>query len=72
MKTYVKTFIGGMIAFFVGTSCCWLSSLAIWIGGAAFIGVLVQWIESLQVQLIVLGIVLVMVSGYLYWRKKSD
>jgi len=37
MKRYKKTLLGSMAAFFIGTSCCWLSSLGVWLGGAAFL-----------------------------------
>jgi len=45
MKIYKKTFLGSIMAFFVGTSCCWLTSIAIWIGGATFIGTIVSLLK---------------------------
>ena len=66
---YKKTFLGSIIAFILGTSCCWLSSLAIWIGGAAVLGTIANFIEDIQVFLMILGGILLLVSGIFYWRK---
>ena len=70
MKNYKKSLLGSLIAFFVGTSCCWLSSLAIWLGGATFFGVLIRWIESTQTLLLLLSLILAVTSVYLYQKKK--
>jgi DMSO/TMAO reductase YedYZ heme-binding membrane subunit len=74
MKNYKKTFLGSLVAFFVGTSCCWLSSLAIWIGGVAFFGTITNLIEDVQVFLIILGTILLIITlfSYLKMRKKND
>ena len=71
MKDFKKPLIGSVVAFFVGTSCCWMSSLAIWFGGMAFFGLFLQWVADFQVQLILLGVVLGVFSVYLY-QKKND
>ncbi|MBK7635173.1 MAG: hypothetical protein IPJ13_13535 [Saprospiraceae bacterium] len=34
---YKKSFFGSIIAFILGTSCCWLTSLAVWLGGATIL-----------------------------------
>lgn len=34
---YKKSFLGSIIAFILGTSCCWLTSLAVWFGGATIL-----------------------------------
>ena len=70
MKNHKKTFWGSLIAFFIGTSCCWLSSLAIWVGGATFFGVVIKWIENFQTQIVLLGIILAIISIYLYQKSK--
>jgi len=71
MKSYKKTFIGSIVAFFIGTSCCWLSALGIWVGGATFLGVIIKWIEDVQTLLILLSIFLAVLSIYLYLKKKN-
>lgn len=72
MNDYRKTFIGSIIAFFFGTSCCWLSAIAVWLGGATFLGVLIAWIENVQTQLVLLSIGLLILSVYLYQKKKNS
>ncbi|MEO9892449.1 hypothetical protein [Aurantibacter sp.] len=69
MKNYKKTLLGSIVAFFIGTSCCWLTSLAIWIGGATFIGTIVSLIEDVQVLLIGLGIILLIVTIFFFLRE---
>jgi len=71
MKDYKKTFFGSIVAFFVGTSCCWLSSLAIWIGGATLFGTLITFIEDIQGWLIGLGGLLTALSLYLYFKRRK-
>ncbi len=68
-ENYKKTLLGSFVAFFIGTSCCWLSSLAIWFGGVALFGVIVSFIEDLQWVLILIGILLGVVSIVLYRKK---
>ena len=68
MKQYNKTLFGSIIAFFVGTSCCWLSSLALWVGGVTFIGMVVNFIEDAQILLLGLGIILLITSIFLYLK----
>ncbi|MEE9372172.1 MAG: hypothetical protein V3V00_03890 [Saprospiraceae bacterium] len=71
MKNYKKTFWGSIVAFFVGTSCCWLGTLAIWIGGAAFVGTITGLIEDVQFLLVGLGIMLLMFTIFLYVKMKT-
>ena len=70
MQNHKKTLLGSIAAFFIGTSCCWLSSLAIWFGGAVFIGTIVEFIEDIQVVLIGLGIALLIISVTLYVKRR--
>lgn len=72
MRNYKKTFWGSIAAFFVGTSCCWLSTLAIWIGGAAFVGTITSLIEDVQILLIGLGIMLLIVTIFLYVKMRKS
>ncbi len=72
MKDYKKTLSGSVAAFFVGTSCCWMSSLAIWLGGATLLGTFVTFIEDIQLWLIGLGGVLAVLSLYLYFKRRNE
>jgi len=71
MKNYKKTLAGSLIAFFIGTSCCWLTSLAIWLGSITFLGSIIHFIENVQTQLMLLGVILAIISAYLYLKNKS-
>jgi len=70
MKHYKKTIIGSIVTFILGTSCCWLSSLAIWLGGVTFISTVITFIENTQIQFILLSTVLAIISIYLGTRNK--
>jgi len=73
MNSYKKTFWGSVVAFFIGTSCCWLGSLAVWLGGAAFIGIISSIIEDAQILILGVGIILLALSiwSYLKFIKKK-
>jgi predicted membrane channel-forming protein YqfA (hemolysin III family) len=70
MKPHKKTLIASVITFIVGTSCCWMSAIAIWLGGASFLGILINIIEDFQVLSIILSIALGIISIYLF-RKQT-
>ena len=65
-----NTFWGSVLAFFIGTSCCWMSSLAIWLGGATLLTWTTTFIESIQELLIFAGALLGVISLFLFFRKK--
>jgi len=69
MIHHKKTLWASLGAFFVGTSCCWLSSLVIWLGGASLIGSAITFIEDIQMLLLSLGGILALVSLYLYLKR---
>jgi len=71
MKSYRKTLLGSLVAFFIGTSCCWLGSAAIFIGGATSIGVILTWVEGFQTQIISLGVLLAIISAITYKRSQN-
>jgi len=65
-----NTFWGSVLAFFIGTSCCWMSALAIWLGGATMLTWTTTFIESIQELLIFAGALLGVISLFLFFRKK--
>jgi len=71
MNHYKKTVLGSIVTFILGTSCCWLSSIAIWVGGATFIGAIVKFIENIQTQLILISLTLGIFSIYLYQKNRE-
>ena len=59
MKTnYKQSFLGGILAFVLGTSCCWLTSLAVWLGGASALAVSTRIWSEYHKLLLLLGICL--------------
>lgn len=72
MKNQEKTFWGGMLAILLGTSCCWISSLAIWAGSASIIGLVAKYTESLRLPLITLGIMLLFIASLKYFKSKKS
>ena len=56
MDKYKKIFLGSITAFILGISCCWMSSLTIWIGGASLVGTILHFVEDLQWVLLLLGL----------------
>jgi len=69
MENYKKTFWGSVVAFVIGTSCCWLTSLAVWLGGAAVLVSVVSYIENFQVLMISLGVIFLLAAIFMYYRK---
>jgi len=68
-RNYKKTLWASIIVFVLGTSCCWVSTLVIWVGGAAVIGVISKYLPNIQVFLIALGVTLGLITLYLYQKK---
>lgn len=69
MKTWKKTLVGGLAAFFLAFSCCWISALAIWLGGTTLLGVLVIYLDNIQIPLFILGALLSTIALVLYYKK---
>lgn len=65
-----KTFIGSLIAFFLGTSCCWISSLAIWLGGVTIMTSFAAYLGKMQVFIIAIGIFLGILSLILFFKHR--
>lgn len=67
-----KTFIGSLVAFFLGTSCCWMSALVIWLGGAALLTSFAHYFGQLQYVFLFMGIFLIVLSAFLYYKTSAD
>ena len=72
MKTHNKPFIGGLVTILVGTSCCWISGLLIWLGAGTILGSVIHWLEIKQPLIIGIGIGLMFVSLILYLRYQRN
>ncbi|HLF52923.1 hypothetical protein [Flavobacterium sp.] len=71
MKTnYKKTFLGGIIAFILGTSCCWLTSLAVWLGGVTILTVFATFIGKFNTTIIIFSIFLFGLGMFQLWIHK--
>ena len=66
-----NTFIGSVIALFLGSSCCWLTTFAIWLGGASIITAIVALIDKIDTYLIIIGVVLAFVAIFLFAKSKG-
>lgn len=66
-----NTFWGSLTALILGSSCCWISSLAIWLGGATMLTATATFIGNFQIVLLIFGVVLGLVSFYLFFKKRK-
>jgi hypothetical protein len=72
MKTsYKKSFLGSLLAVVLGTSCCWLTSLAVWLGGATFLTVLARFVEDYDTVILGMAALFFVVGVYQFWRYKK-
>jgi DMSO/TMAO reductase YedYZ heme-binding membrane subunit len=72
MKSHKKSLIASIVAFALGISCCWISALAIWLGGVGVLGVFLNTIKDFQAQLIILGLVFLIFTIYLFRKNKRS
>lgn len=66
-----KIFIGSLIAFFLSISCCWISALTIWLGGATVITSLATYFDQLQYAIIGIALFLGITSLVLFLKEKK-
>jgi len=71
MKTKHKTFFAGLISIVIGTSCCWLTTIVIWVGGAGTVAYLIKHVEKIQTPMLILGAVLLFIAAYKYSGKSK-
>lgn len=71
---YRKSFFGSALAFILGTSCCWLTSLAVWVGGATVLSSLAIFVGKYNTIIIVLACILFGIGLIQLWvhRKKRN
>ena len=73
MKTnYKKSFLGSVLAFILGTSCCWLTSLAVWLGGATFLTVLSNFVHDYKPVILSIAILFLAMAAYQYWKHRRQ
>lgn len=65
-----KTFIGSLIAFFLGISCCWISALIIWVGGATILTSFAAYLGKMQYVIIATGVFLGILSLVFFLKNR--
>lgn len=68
---YKKTFLGSVLAFILGTSCCWLTSLAVWLGSATFLTILSRFIHNYNSIILGIAFVFFVLAIYQFWKHKK-
>lgn len=71
MENYKKSFIGVIAAAILGTSCCWITSLVIWLGGLSALSVIVNYSDNLQIVFGAIALALLIISIYLFINRNS-
>lgn len=72
MKTnYKKSFLGSVVALILGTSCCWLTSLAVWLGGATFLTFFATFLGKYEKVIIIFAILLFMLGVLQFWTHRN-
>ena len=69
---YTKSIIGSALAFIVATSCCWLPTIAVGIGGASGIIAFAEGMEQYSGIFMVMGIGLLSWAGYSFYKKNNQ
>jgi hypothetical protein len=68
---YKKSLLGSIIAFVLGTSCCWLTSLAVWLGGATFLTILSRFVHNYNSIILAIAFVFFVIAVYQFWKHKK-
>ncbi len=73
MRTnYEKSFFGSILAFILGTSCCWLTSVAVWLGGATVLTVISRSVHQYNAIILSVAILFFIVGLYQFWKLKKE
>lgn len=67
---YKKTLGASVAALLLGTSCCWLTTLAVWLGGASLLTVLSTITERYQIIFLTLAAIFLAITGILYIKHR--
>ncbi len=68
----IPSLLGGVFAFLLATSCCWLPWLAVLLGSSVVgTSAFSAKLEAFSGPLMVLGLGLLAYSGYTFWEKKN-
>jgi hypothetical protein len=67
---YKKSFLGGALAFILGTSCCWITSLAVWLGGATTLTAVATFVGRFNTLIIIFAILLLVLGFIQLWTHR--
>ncbi|MDF1868012.1 MAG: GDCCVxC domain-containing (seleno)protein [Saprospiraceae bacterium] len=67
-----QSLLGGILAFIIATSCCWLPALAIMLGGASGLMAFSQGLEKFSRFFMIIGGGFLIYGGYQFYKKKSS
>ncbi|MEY3238716.1 MAG: hypothetical protein RIR11_154 [Bacteroidota bacterium] len=67
---YKKTFLGSVLAFILGTSCCWLTSLAVWLGGATVLTAFAAFLGRFNTIIIIFACLLLALGMIQLWTHR--
>jgi threonine/homoserine/homoserine lactone efflux protein len=65
-----QSLLGGILAFIIATSCCWLPALAIMLGGASGLMAFSQGLEKFSRFFMIIGGGFLIYGGYQFYKKK--
>ena len=68
---YKKSFWGSNLAFVLGTSCCWLTSVAVWLGGATVLTTISNFTHRYQAVILTISALFFVIGIYQLWRFKN-
>lgn len=66
-----QSIIGGVVAFIIATSCCWLPALAIALGGISGLTAFSNGLEQFSSLFMVAGSILLIYGGYQFYKRKE-
>ncbi len=67
-----RSIIGGIIAFIIATSCCWLPALVIGIGGASSLLAFANGLEQFSGVFMAIGVGFLSYGGYQFYKKRNS
>ena len=66
-----QSIIGGIVAFIIAASCCWLPALALALGGASGLIAFSNGVEQLSGLFMFIGVGLLVFGGWQFYKKKE-
>jgi len=71
MKRHKRSLSASVFTFLIGTSCCWLASLAAWMGGATMLSVMSNFAQDYQFIIRTIAFLFFTIGLYQFWKYKK-